>query len=78
MKCQILTNWTILRMLRLAIGIAILVQAIIAKDILFAFAGLIFTAMPVFNLGSCSAAGSEALPKRHQDKTKDIIYKEVV
>ena len=59
-------------------GIAILVQAVIAKDMLFAFAGIIFTAMPVFNVGCCGTAGCAAPPKKDYDTTKEIIYEEVV
>ena len=57
MKQTILSNWTFMRFFRLAIGIAILVQAVITKDLLFAFAGILFTAMPVFNVGCCGTAG---------------------
>ena len=67
-----------MRFLRLAMGIAILVQAVIAKDILFAFAGIVFTAMPVFNVGCCGTAGCAAPPKKNLDTTKEIIYEEVV
>ena len=59
-------------------GIAILVQAVIAKDMLFAFAGIIFTAMPVFNIGCCGTAGCAAPPQKNQETTKDIVYEEVV
>ena len=78
MKQTILSNWTLMRFLRLAMGIAILVQAVIAKDMLFAFAGLVFTAMPVFNIGCCGTAGCAAPYKKNQDTTKDITYEEVV
>ncbi len=78
MKRTILSNWTFMRFLRLAMGIAILVQAVIAKDMLFAFAGIVFTAMPVFNVGCCGTAGCAAPPKKNNETTKDIIYEEVV
>lgn len=78
MKQIILSNWTLMRFLRLVMGIAILVQAVIAKDILFAFAGIVFTAMPVFNIGSCGTAGCATPGKKTQDTTKNIIYEEVV
>jgi hypothetical protein len=78
MKQTIFSNWTIMRFLRLGMGIAILVQAVIAKDILFAFAGFIFTTMPVFNMGCCSTAGCTAPLIKDQDATKDIVYEEVV
>jgi hypothetical protein len=78
MKQTILSNWTLMRFLRLGIGIAILVQAIIAKDVLFAFLGLAFTAMPVFNIGCCGTGGCYAPQDKKEDKTKDITYEEVV
>ena len=77
MKETIISNWTLMRFLRLALGIAILVQAVIARDILFAFAGMIFTAMPVFNVGCCGTAGCAVPTKKNTDTTKDITYDEV-
>ena len=67
-----------MRFLRLGIGIAILVQAVIAKDVLFALLGLAFTAMPVFNIGCCGTAGCAVPPKKEPGTTKDITYEEVV
>jgi hypothetical protein len=78
MKQTILSNWTLMRFLRLAMGIAILVQAVMAKDMLFAFAGIIFTAMPVFNVGCCGTAGCAAPAPKKQETTKEITYEEVV
>ena len=78
MKQVILSNWTLMRFLRLGIGIAILVQAVIAKDTLFVFAGILFTAMPVFNIGCCGTAGCAVPSKKEPGTTKDITYEEVV
>ena len=78
MKQTILSNWTLMRFLRLAMGIAILVQGIIVKDMMFAFAGIIFTAMPVFNVGCCGSAGCAAPPAKDPDTKKEITYEEVV
>jgi hypothetical protein len=78
MKQTILSSWTLMRFLRLGMGIAILVQAVMAKDLLFSFAGIIFTAMPVFNVGCCGTAGCVAPPAKNQETSKDLIYEEVV
>lgn len=78
MKQAILTNWTFMRFFRSGLGIAIIVQAVIAKDILFVFLGLAFTAMPVFNIGCCGTGGCYAPPDKNLDTTKDITYEEVV
>ncbi len=67
-----------MRFLRLVMGIAILVQGVMAKDILFALAGIIFTAMPVFDIGCCGTAGCAAPPAKNQDSKKEITYEEVV
>ena len=78
MKQTILSNWTFMRFLRLGLGIAIIVQAVIAKDVLFVFFGLAFTAMPVFNIGCCGTAGCAVPSKKEPGTTKDITYEEVV
>jgi hypothetical protein len=78
MKQTILTNWSFIRFLRLGMGIAILVQAVVAKDILFALLGVVFTAMPVFNIGCCGTQGCYASSIKNQDKKKDVTYEEVV
>jgi len=78
MKQTIFSNWTLMRFLRLGMGVAILVQAIMAKDLMFAFAGILFTAMPVFNIGCCGTAGCAVPPKKEPVTTKDITYEEVV
>jgi hypothetical protein len=78
MKQIIFTNWSFMRFLRLGLGLAVLVQAVIAKDVLFALLGLGFTAMPVFNVGCCGSGGCYAPPKKEVNNTKDISYEEVV
>lgn len=78
MKQAIFSNWTVMRFLRLAMGIAILVQAVMIKDILFVLGGIIFTAMPVFNIGCCGMAGCAAPAPKKQKTAKEIIYEEVV
>ncbi len=78
MKQKILSNWTLMRFLRLGMGFAILVQAVMAKDMLFAFAGIVFTAMPVFDMGCCGTAGCTVPSTNKQNEKKDIDYEEVV
>ena len=78
MKQTIFTNWTLMRFLRLGIGIAILVQAVLARDAMFAFLGILFTAMPLFNVGCCGTNGCYVPPVKKTETTKDIHYEEVV
>ena len=78
MKQMIFSNWNLIRVLRLAMGIAILVQGVMAKDVLFGIAGLLFTGMAVFNMGCCAAGNCAAPPVKNESITKDIQYEEVV
>ena len=81
MKQSILSNWSFFRFLRLGIGIAILVQAVMARDVLFGIAGLLFTGMAVFNVGCCGMGGcntTTTATKKTTEPTKDITYEEVV
>jgi hypothetical protein len=78
MKKAIFTNWTFMRFLRLGLGLAVLVQAVIAKDVLFALLGLGFTIMPVFNVGCCGSVGCYVPTKKDGNDTNNILYEEVV
>ena len=78
MKNILLNNWTFFRAIRLIMGIAIITQAIIAKDILFGLAGFVFSGMALFNAGCCGSNGCTTTPVKTKNKTKDISYEEVV
>ncbi|UEG50126.1 hypothetical protein LK994_01380 [Ferruginibacter lapsinanis] len=67
-----------MRLIRLIMGIAILVQSMIARDIVFGIAGLVFTGMAVFNIGCCGTAGCSTTSKRSEENKKDVTYEEVV
>ena len=76
---SILSNWNFMRFVRLGLGIAIIVQAVIAKDWTMGILGALFTSMPVFNIGCCGVGGCATPPvKRNTENTKDITYEEVV
>jgi hypothetical protein len=78
MKELIFTKWTLSRLLRLIIGLAILVQAFISKDILFGVAGLLFTSMALFNVGCCGAGACYMPSKKKDENLKEVTYEEVV
>lgn len=67
-----------MRFFRLVLALAVLVQAVITKDVLFALLGLGFTALPVFNVGCCGSGRCYVPPKKDTNDTKDIVYEEVV
>jgi hypothetical protein len=78
MKQAIFNNWNFLRVFRLGIGIAILIQAFMAKDVMFGIIGLLFTSMPIFNIGCCGTGTCYTPVKKMEETTKDIVYEEVV
>ncbi len=81
MRQTILYNWNFLRFFRLGLGIAIIIQAVMAKDYFFGFAGILFAGMAVFNMGCCGMGGcntSVAPTKKDTETTKNITYEEVV
>ena len=78
MKQAIFSNWNFIRSFRLIIGCAIIIQAIIAKDILFGFAGLLFTGMALFNVGCCGNGGCNTPVKNNIESKKNSTYEEVV
>ncbi len=77
MKYSILHNWNLFRLLRLALGIAIIVQGAMGKDILFIIAGALFTLLAIFNAGCC-AGGTCYTAAKKNTATKEITYEEVV
>jgi hypothetical protein len=77
MKAIIFSNWNIIRFLRLGIGLVILVQAVMAADILFGLIGLLFTGMAVFNTSCCGAGACAAPPAKNDTGSKEISYEEV-
>lgn len=78
MKQAIFSNWNFMRFLRLALGIAIIVQSVIAKDWTLGIVGAVFTLMPVFNIGCCGAGGCATTRPITYETTKDVTYEEVV
>lgn len=77
MKDLIFKNWNLVRFIRLGIGLFILVQAVIAADVLFGLAGLLFTGMAVFNAGCGSTGTCTPSRPRSRSVSKDITYEEV-
>ncbi|HVX24893.1 MAG TPA: hypothetical protein VHB70_01025 [Parafilimonas sp.] len=64
---QYLNNWNFIRLLRLALGIIILIEGINTNDWMYIIAGVLFSLMPVFNIGCCGM-GSCSIPNKHTSK----------
>jgi len=78
MKQTILNDWNFVRWVRLVMGIAIIVQAVVVKDIMFSVIGIALAGMAVFNIGCCGAGNCYTAVKNNADPVKEIVYEEVV
>ena len=74
---KIFSQWNFMRAARLVMGIAILVQSYLSQDWMLAIAGVLFTVMPLFNMGCCATGGC-AVPVSKKNQQKETTYEEVV
>lgn len=72
-----LKNWNLMRVLRLALGVFIIVQGIQAQQWLFVGLGGLFSLMPLLNIGCCGTSGCNTPVRRTNKKTEDITYEEI-
>lgn len=76
---SILSNWTLFRFVRLGLGVFILIQGIVMMDKFSIILGVLFTLMPLFNVGCCGANGCGVNYRNDSSKNdKEISYEEVV
>ncbi|UOU97216.1 hypothetical protein MUU74_12010 [Chryseobacterium daecheongense] len=74
---NIIKNWNFVRLLRLAMGIFLLVEAIKSGMWFLVVVGAIFVAMPLLNIGCC-AAGNCSVPTRNSKNANDEVeYEEI-
>ena len=78
MKKTLFNQWNFMRFIRLGIGIAIMVQAIQAENMAMFVLGLLFTAMPLFNIGCCSMDGCKPVPINPSTTPNNYTFEEVV
>lgn len=77
---QLLSGWTMMRFLRLGMGIYALVQSVIDHEPVLAFAGVLLTAMAVFNVGCCGVNGCSTSVKpagKFLGRTDNISFEEI-
>jgi len=72
-----LKTWDFMRVLRLALGIFIIVQGVVARDWLFIGAGVLFSLMTIMNIGCCGASGCNTPVSKSSKKIEDISYEEI-
>lgn len=60
------------RMLKIVLGLMVIIQAVFLRDWIFAVAGIIFTAMPVFNVGCCTGTSCKIPEQKNINKAENI------
>ena len=70
---KFLSGWSFMRLLRLTLGIAIIVQGAMVKDWLFIALGALFSLMHIFNIGCCGASSCNTNYQNNNAKTVDEI-----
>ncbi len=76
---SITRNWNLFRILRVALGVFILAQGLVSKDVFSMVLGITFAGMAVLNVGCCGAGGCStdtSFSKKNTD-TKEVIFEEV-
>ena len=68
MNTILLSNWTIIRFIRLILGIFIIIQSIQSQNYLMVLPGIIFTALALFNAGCGSNGCSVPTKNRKNDE----------
>ncbi|EEI94323.1 hypothetical protein HMPREF0765_0064 [Sphingobacterium spiritivorum ATCC 33300] len=78
MKQSILNGWNLMRIVRLALGLLVMVQGFQANEWLLVALGALFSLMPLFNIGCCGASGCNTpVSRRSSKKIEDTTYEEV-
>jgi hypothetical protein len=73
------SNWHMMRIIRLILAIAIMVQSWYMKDTTTAVLGVVLLATAAFNIGCCGPAGcSTNFGASKKSSEQDTAYEEVV
>lgn len=70
-------NWNMMRVIRLALGIFIIVQGVRDQQWILAIMGAAFSLMPILNIGCCSTAGCATRTPRSSKTIEDVSYEEI-
>lgn len=71
-----LQTWNLMRLLRLAMGIALIYQGIELQQWLFVVMGGLFSLMPLLNIGCCGTNAC-ATPISKSQKNKETTFTEI-
>lgn len=77
LKYNLLNNWNVIRTVRLALSLIIIVQAVLMKDVLFGIFGSFFLYQALTNTGCCGANACAPNIHKATNKTEEVEYTEV-
>lgn len=70
-------NWNFVRLLRLAMGVFLVVEAVQSGMWILVAVGAVFVVMPLLNIGCC-AAGNCSVPKPNSKGSSDEVHYEEI
>ncbi|MER3465140.1 MAG: hypothetical protein C4329_12730 [Chitinophagaceae bacterium] len=76
MMKTILSNWSVMRGLRLLIGLLVIVQSVMQKDVLLGVLVTFLLLTAIANIGCCDSNGC-TVNNRNRIKEKEIEYEEL-
>lgn len=71
-----LRNWNVMRLVRLGLGIAVIIQGFQASEWMFVGLGALFSLMPILNVG-CSGGNCSVPNRKYINRDDDVVYEEV-
>jgi hypothetical protein len=74
---RLITGWHFVRLLRLVLGVAILVQGILVRDVTSMVLGALFGLMAVVNVGCCGEKGCSVSTMSDNKTRRKINYEEL-
>ncbi|MCQ4139143.1 hypothetical protein [Chryseobacterium sp. EO14] len=70
-------NWNFVRLLRLAMGIFLTIEAVKSGMWFLIITGVIFTVMPLLNIGCCSGGSCSVSVKNMEQTHDEVDYEEI-
>lgn len=74
---NIFKNWNFIRLLRLAMGIFLVVEAVKSGMWFLVAVGAVFVAMPLLNIGCCVNGNCSVLARNLKSTTDEVEYEEI-
>ncbi|SDG35653.1 hypothetical protein [Epilithonimonas hungarica] len=74
---NILKNWNFVRLLRLAMGIFLVVEAVKSGMWILVAVGAVFVAMPLLNIGCCTTGNCSVPISKSKNTNDEVEYEEI-